>query len=561
MIGRSALAASDIPGRTCHWLLDLDVGGRTYHFSADAVDVATHSGEVLAYEPGLGALEVTRGEDPTTVAIVLATGGVDWARLVSRGLDLATCTAILRRWYEGQVLEEARVIVAGRVTEPTYGSVHEPLEFSVERVGWDETATVPPPAAVIDTRTWPLAGQVDLLGNPAELAPDEAVIGAVYPWPFGRPAMAANGTFWGATVGSFNLTGPGSPAYLAELGPGVLTERLSKLVFAGFEIEATEVHITNATGGPRDTGNSEVLPVRYTNDRLGTRVAYVSANDAITLRMTAGCEYWVTWHDTRGGGKLNDAGTGLMRRAGEISSFLLRSAGRPVAVGRMAGTALDNFLLDFALTDPITPESWIQEHLGAFLPLVQRECAEGIWFDLWRYDATEVDVEAHLTVGERGVERTSGVTYTPLDEIVNRITFKYAPVLGGEPAKTITITGSGTPDLEADELGSRVCQVSEARYGVRPITVECMVIADDGSATLAATALATWRALPRRRVSVSGGLDLDVLDVNSVVSFTDAELYLSREIAIVRSITLGLTSVSLELELIDPPGMATRSTT
>lgn len=562
MIGRSALAPAEVAGRACHWLLDLDVGGRILRFAEVPVVATTARGEAVPYGSGLGDLEITRGEDPTTASVTLSGAGVDWPLLVSRGLDLASCKATLRRWYEGQVLDVARVMVSGRVTEPAYGGPLQPLEFGLERTGWDDTVTVPPASAVIDVRTWPLAGEFDEVGAPASLDPDEGVLGAVYPWIFGRPAWAANGPFWGATVGSFNLTGPGSPAYLAEYGDGALTDSLSKLVIAGHEIQAAEVHVTRAsTDGARAGWDVEVLPVRYATDRLGQRVAYVSQADASALAMVPGEEWWVTWYGEFGGGRWNAERTDCMRGAGEIAQFLLEAAGRPVARGRMvaARARLDRFLLDFALTEPVKPEDWIEEHLGEILPIVHRETGDGIWYELWRYDATEADVEADLEVG-RNVTRESAVTYTALDEVVNEITFRYAAMLGDQFGRSLTMTGRPEPDPDAGEVGSLVCQVSRSRYGARPVTIECAVIGDPASAGLAVQTLARWRALPRRRVTVAGGLELDGLDVNSVVRFTDPELYIARALALVRSITLSLVGVSLELELLDDPARMTRST-
>lgn len=558
------LPRAAITAGKAHWLLDLNLGGRLYHVAVDAVDLTTADGGTLSYVPGLDALEVTVGRAAQSVSVRVS-ALEDWALLVARGLDLSSGTATLRRAYEGQTWEQTRVFATGKVLDPSYGSKFEPLEFSIQsRVA---SQPYPDPDLVIDSRTWPITV------SPFKLVPSKNVQGAVYPTIFGKPGYGSGPVLWN----TIQLSIAGSPAYCAEYGAGAHTYRSTKTIIAGHTLQATSVTVIDVSaeyGHVRpDTDRvvKETIPVAYTNDLLGNKVAYLDLTSTKKVHIFPDSEYWVHWDN--GGGLLRPDGSGLLRGAGEIIAYLLERSGLPVARGKVeaARSRLDRYLLDVAIVESVDVESWIEDMVGTCVPICRRENGDGVWYEVIPYDATPADAEMHLVaeqydgfpVGARSagvpVARTGSVAYGKLDGVCNEITLEWAPERGDKPTRRILITGTDVAPSDT-VIPSAFCLVSRAKYGERKKVFKALAVHDEPTAKLMAQDLARRYALPRRTIEYAGGLELDALNVNSVVTLTDTDLHLTEELCIVREITLSLTGASVILELIDLPVYRQRST-
>ena len=543
--------------RPGHWLLDVEVGGAVYRFADSDQDVTAGS-LTYVYAAGLDDLAVTLGEGPTTVAITLEpyAGGISWAEVVSRGADVASGTATLRRWHEGQDRREAIVVATGRVMSPEYGADDEPLTFSFDSSRWDSTETVPPSTALVDPTTWPIS--LDPSGNGDPMGVDPEAIGAAYPWVYGYPGRNAS-QLWGTIA----LDASASPAYVAEVSTAAHLYTYGKWVIAGHAVGAATVRITDTSGGyTKYGGTSETLAVTAATDLRGRLVSVIEIGLGHNIHIVAGNEYWITWDSTGLGGRL-DPETGLvMRRAGRVIEDLLQTAGVAYDRGRMAAfrARFDRLLVDCAITEAVRPEDWVDEHFGSLLPLLRREGPEGVWYELWRYDAGPADVEMHL-VGDppdeaesEGVPvlRDGPVRWGDASDVENDITLEYLASRAGY-VKSIRMIGDAAPDGDVNELGSYLCAVSQARYGTRSAVISTDIIADDASAQLALQWRASWKTLARRSIVVYGGPELAALSPNSVVTYGEAALYLDRALALVREVSIGLDEVTLLLELLDRP--------
>lgn len=543
--------------RLGHWLLDIDVGGAVYRFADTDVDV--DEGDIThEYAAGLEDLEVTIGESPTTVAITLEpfAGGVSWAQLVSRGADLAAGTATLRRWHEGQDGREARVVATGRLVSPDYGTKDDPFEFSIDSSRWDSTETVPSSTSRIDQTTWPISLDPAGTGDPME--PDIAVLGAYYPRVYGCPGRNS-AQLWG----TITLDASSTPAYVGEVSTGAHLYAYGKWVIAETPVGATSVVVSDASGGyHRFGGTTETLDVSTAFDNRGREVSVIEIGLGHDVRIIAGNEYWITWPSDGLGGRL-DPETGLvMRRCGRIIEDLFETAGVTIDRGRFAPSRarFDRLLLDFALTEPVRPEDFVDTHLGDLLPVLRREGDAGVWYDLWRYAATSADVEVHL-VGDPvdeaenagiPVTRSSSVVWGDAREVENDITLQYLATRNGY-AKSIRLVGGAAPDSEVNELGSYICSVSQARYGSRPVVLTSDIVAEDATAHLVLQMRAQWKALTRRSFQISGGAELAVLGPNSVVTYSEAGLFLERALGLVKQVSIRLDGVTVEIELLDRP--------
>jgi hypothetical protein len=550
MLGIDAQALS----RPAHWLLDLEVGGTVYRFADTDLEVDEGSLTHL-YASGLSDLEITIGEGPTVTRFEIEpyAGGVSWALLVARGASLSAATVTIRRWCEGQDRAAALVVVRGRLVSPEYGADDEPLSGGVDSTRWDSTGTVPSSTAVIDPTTWPITT------TPYALAVDPDALGAVYPRPYGYPGRETS-LLWG----SIPLDSQACPAYIGEYGGGAHTYDSSQLVIADKPIGATTVKLLDATCGySRDgTTTSETVAVSTAIDLRGREVAVIKASDLTgNVHIVPGNEYWYTIPSDGLGGVL-DPETGLvMRRAGAIIEDLLKDAGVPYDRGRFAAARaqLDRIELDFCLKEAVRPEDWVPDALGSLVPILRREGPEGLWYELWRYDAAPADAEAHL-VGDDTVVRTTPLRWGDASEVENDFTLKYLKTRT-DFAKSIRLVGSETPDTAAKEQGSLICGVSQATYGRREVVLESELLGEDAAAALVLQIRAQWKAFTRRICVVQGGPELGTLGPNTVVTYTEAGLHLDRALALVKEITLRLETTALLLELLDRPDRRGRAAT
>lgn len=545
-----------------HWLLEVVIGGRTYRWADVALTVTRLDGTVLDFAGygSLADLEVQIGEGPVNVALDLpgqTPDGLDWCDVVQTGVDLAAGSAQLARWTEATAYEQRRQVVVGRVCNPEYGTAEEPLSISIERAPWDETATVPPASQKFSERTWPIT-------SPGPVV-DPAVYGVCYPWVFGYPGREGNGLIFG----TLSFETPATPAYIGETAFGTGTGwRSNKLVIAGHAVKATSVRITDVSGGygridPSTDLVAETLPVLSTKDLLGQTVAYIDLNAATVIAARPGNEYWTSWYSTTGGGHEDATGQGVMRGAGDIIEYLLGYAGVPVDHGRMAAAKarLNSLLLDVAITEPTRPQDWIESEIGDLVPLLRRESAEGLWYELANYEPSERDVRAHLVSQTNVLNDAAGVPctrdtrlkYSDPARVENELTIRYCPRHGGEFCRTVTYSGKAAPVVASGERGSWLLGVSATRYGSRPRTIEARAIADAASANRVGVLRAEAYALPFRTVGVTVDGDFEGAP-NDIVQFSDVELGIARVLARVASTTLRLTGDSFALELLDDPG-------
>jgi len=159
-----------------HWLLDMQVGGRIYRYAQQPLTVADTTGAEWTYAPGLGEVQLSAaasyrlGEASTDIEI---TSPEPWARMAAAGIPLDGGQAVLRMWREGTLLERARVMLRGVVSQPSYGAPGEPLAFTLLRNQREQAAIIPHPRQIVDLTTW--------------TEPAAPAIGQAYPVVIGAP--------------------------------------------------------------------------------------------------------------------------------------------------------------------------------------------------------------------------------------------------------------------------------------------------------------------------------------------------------------------------------------
>ena len=287
----------------------------------------------------------------------------------------------------------------------------------------------------------------------------------------------------------------------------------------------------------------------------------------------AGNEYWITWQRSYGGGLANEDDTGPMRGAGEIAEYMLRFVGERVDHGRMSAIRgyLDRFKLDVAILEPVRPRAWITKHVLPWLPLVWRESEDGIYLDVYRYDATEADAvldlveiasaEDRTEQGSVPVTRFGLIRSGDARAVENDITICYAPMRGTDPLKRRRVAAQGirgsagvASTAVSGEIPMGLLKISQSHYGLRPVSLDCLAVCDDDTADLLLTTRARWKGVVRRTLTIADdNLILDVLEPGAVVTYSESAVSISGAVALVRSLTLGLDSDEAELELLDAP--------
>ena len=141
---------SFVSGRARRWhmLLRVTWHGRDYRFSVEPLSISGTGGAV-PHLPGLSVGGFTETfqflsgsvDRQSVPASVLWPGDV--AAAVAAGYRLDTAEAELAVWVEGTSYEQRRVLLVGRVMQPSYGARGEPVQFSVEAPPWNDQGTWP----------------------------------------------------------------------------------------------------------------------------------------------------------------------------------------------------------------------------------------------------------------------------------------------------------------------------------------------------------------------------------------------------------------------------------
>lgn len=551
------------------WLLAYRLGGSTYRFATEPVEVLAASGATTRWAEGLGSFDGALPRSATSAAVSIAGGSVDWAELQARGLDLASGRATLYRWFPGQKLEEAEVLLEGNVDDPEWGDIDEAFEFSLIADPWREQSVVPVRGMTIDATTWPVQFAAGTTGANV-WSIDEPALGAMYPIPIGRPGAAG----WDG-LGTLQRAGgaiTAVPAYLVEYSAGAQHVNNSRLLIAGCDIQADQVLIFDASDG-----KSEFFAVNYTTDLQGRRVAYVSPGDGTVVRPWTGHEYYSSFGPGRGG-IWNVDRTDYARGAGEVLAVLYTqllprispgdAMALPIDRGRMLAQRayLDRFNIDGVMREQMTIHDWVLRNLAPILPIEWVRGPNGWYWLAWRWDATADDVVAELDADAGRVQRASRHRAIGTAQLRSVFRFEYgAGADGGYTRRRVL-----APDYDANDDRVRPnlrCWLARSRIqqriggsGIAEWAGGSQVVQDDATADRIVEWLAARYATPPTAAIYEGGPELESLALGDVVRLTDSEMYLDSRLALVRDVTPGVQT-TVELEILTDPLRAPRRTT
>ncbi|MAH45431.1 hypothetical protein CMI37_06355 [Candidatus Pacearchaeota archaeon] len=545
---------ADFIGGDLHWLLDFVVKDTTLRFSRVPVSATLPDGEEWDYQAGLEFSEEFEdginpfGSTPSehSVEITLhASLLVDVAGEIMKGYDLAAARGKL--WLYEKNSKSAVLFLDGVVRSVEWGSIEEPITFSLEEVIADDAGLFPPPLAVIDRTSWPNAV--------------EDVRGERYPWIFGAPGKAYSAS---AAV----AYGYGSPAFLVDDTGGA-----QKLLIAGHHVAAGRVTLIND-----ETGSVSATSL-VTNDFDGRGHPIAWCDVASTGSGGGGAaepddKFFIKWHNyagTEAAGVMMPDGTG-MYGAGDVLRYMLSFSRLRIDHGRLAAAIpqLNQFRIDTAICcgpdERFTPWEWIEDHLSSILPVSWRISTGdqgGHYPVYWRFDATSHDAVANITATAEAhaadsinlhSEVVAGTAYrdgmasfSPRSEVANEFTLDFqGDFKDGAYWGRRTLTGDHALAAQDDSVGSNFyCHISRTRYrgpDNLPQTVSMELTTDVVWDEATATAVLSWmsRRHAIQSIFVSYIVDAEVachLEPGDMLLVTDAELKFTEYLFMVEQIT------------------------
>lgn len=586
------LHPNTLTGGRVWWLLDITWAGQTIRVSDREGTVLMEDGTPLHYVDGLDAVDVEEGLEflqdasasPTSAALAVMMP-CNVPELVARGFDLAGATGTLARWVEGTSWEARRVLVWGQVVDPEYGAAEEPTSFSLELTPWDDSETIPAAGLAVVGANWDT--------NMIASIPSSG-LGLPYPVVIGRPGRVST-SVWssGLITGSQAVyvdqrrTLHTSGGNFREVTPVVAAHHVSaESVYLKTPTDATFLRYKVVNSYDRNGHPIAIAPWWFTKSPvstddyeydgaasytwnpptsvnvgcIGSVAAPASVQPGFGVQAAGTYVGWLDDDNPTAGGLESDSG-GLMREAGDILQWLMRQAGKPVDRGRFAAvrSLLAPYRLDFTIDAEVTPWEYARTHILPILPVSIVSGADGLFPIVWRFDATEADAVAHIdTADDPQVQRASTVSYDR-SSIRNDITVRYAYAMRtgrylGELRYSATATDGAIPSL--------VCNLSQRRYlrpDGQPIAarhaIESPCIYEDATAHAVLQWMTRAYAFARRRVEyIVPETDWGWLERGNVVTLTDSELYLDRQVAIVETMrTDGSPMLRLRFLLIEQP--------
>jgi hypothetical protein len=464
---------------------------------------------------------------PTLLAIPLEIiFPVDVAALVARGFSLWRGVGELSLWVEGRTYEERIVLMRGSMVEPTYGALNEPVKFSLEANGFEDTSLVlGPTQRVITGFTWdaPLGSE-----------------NAYYPIVFGTPGVYSDLT--GAT-----LYVAGSPALVVENLGG--NNYLA--VIAAHEVEAPTVTIMNNTV----PGVGYGATVSLATDNLGQPVSLATFNSLGLY--TPGDELVVVWD--AGGGLWNDHHTAPRTGAGEIITYFLRRSTLETDAGawRSISPELDQqFKFSGYVDEACSSWEYIEDNILPLLPVSVYATGEGISVALWRRQAIEADIVGTVSTGG-GVARVGPITYEK-QEILNDIRINYALSLKDRKHKVTSGVVGDRETFPAEDVGrvlfsSSFSRASYLAFGTHAESLSSEIIYETATALNVLEWMHRAHAFPHRVVKYDVPIRLGFLRRGNLVLLQDPEVHLMDRVCFVRNVAWIDGCPRLTLVLVDDP--------
>lgn len=555
--GRLTLPESETSGGSGVWLLEMAVDGRAERFSTETVEVVDLAGDTLVFRSGLRGFtrSLWRGSD--TQGIEVDDYATDWAALDAQGVEIERAECALWWWYPGMVLEAGICVMRGVAVGVEVGDPDGPtrLVFTLDQRARDRVTAWPPLQAAIDETTFthdPPAGTQII---------DDAVMGLPYPTVLGRPG-SGDADVWSVPIA-------GTPGYAVAVDGTVATFRL--LLSIG-SVDASTVEVYDNTDPAFLGAYHETWNVTIEADDLGRAISVARPGGATALTLDKDREWLVGWSVAAGGGLLAPDGIAI-RDLGDVLLWALDAAGLPIDREAQEGelAALAPYKIDACLRQATDLEGWIESQLVPVFPLRRIRTGRGLWYRHQNWHATESDVVARITV-DAGESTASHQAGPPLRELGDAVASSPVRTLRGDVSNVFTIEYQDYPllgryihrrilsathqtldvDYGLDErvIGSELCRISQARYGVlEQASVQCDVTWSDSTAALVLRDWAARDCAPLRGTTITLRHAEHLLAADPVL-LVDVARSLSSRVCLVDDVVIGGPMASVDLVIL-----------
>jgi hypothetical protein len=502
-----------------HWLLDVQIGERLYRWSVEDVTVTNADGDDLEYRAGLR--DEDRGQGDPDVDVEVLDASVDWPR-VGPLLDGAPC--VLRRWREGDVIEQAEVYSRGTVAEPEWETAQDPASWDIVQVL--DLPPFPDAAAKVSDVTTETSE-----ADGSEIPPDQS--GMYYPVVFGHPGRLVrqySGAEIGPDSGLLITMEPVVPCPMRIRFEGAATYPDSQIVISADAGACLPDWVKVRENG---LGAEGVLTVRAATDELGRRIGVATLEEDLTLMAWGddGPEYLAAYgpFEDSTEGEIGGGGTQAPREAYDVLVYCLeRWGGNSVDWGRIPEIRdwIRGFYVDTWANEDVPGGiwEWFVSALGvgamgstesAGLPIAIRQGVDGRYFVPLIYATDPARTVRTIDVARGEAVRIDGLSVDGDPVNVLEIHYGYdlstwAGETAGNVPAVIAATGTiGTTQLTTT-LPSGLATLSLARYGPRIETLDVPWTWDHGTALRVAEVVLQRDAIPwirtRYRVPEAWGL-------------------------------------------------------
>ena len=530
---------ADLQDADLIWLLDLNLGGVVYRFSSETVSISNDD-ETLVYDGTLSGVEFSSEMEFASAdfdlpsASVTVTFKIDLAERIAQGVDFGSATAQLSLFRKGSDddYDDRQTLITGAVNAPSYGAIGEPVQFNIEADFLRNAEMMPGPSAIIDTGdNWPDA--------------DENSEGSVYPIIFGAPGHQG---YYGSPIYVIDGLSDG-----ASSGGGTVHG-----LIAAHPCTAATIAVLRAKADGTSTAYTSVSVVAGL-DSNNQAYSYVD----LTGKFTAGGgdTYFAKFNEG-GGGLINSFGLGkdsgggtnqvqYLTGAGDVVRYLLHESGAKVDDGRTRAAAayLNAYEIEGYLAERVDIMEFLKTEILPLLPCSLRTSSEGVYPVVWRYDATEADVNAKLTAG-REIYRNSLVEYAS-SEVYNEISIRYRHNCRyNRLKKKITVTG----DLSATTSGfvskNSYTVASRTRYGQKSKQIETEFVTSRSTAGRIVNWMSRAYSGRHRFIKYSASHKMGWIQVGDVIALTDSDLSFTNQIVLVQSVEWGDDGLIFDFVLI-----------
>jgi hypothetical protein len=382
--------ASELRGRRTWWLLDITYAGTVYRLAESNLDITSTSLGQLHYLPcilnditvGYGFSLFADSAEQQSVSIECFLGSTDVAAMMAAGHDLAGSPCVLSKWIEGQDWDDRRVFVVGRMKNPVYGGVGEPIRFSLEDAFFDDYALIP----ATESRTSKVTINLDTV-NVDDL-------GLTYPLVYGNPGKCSalrtgwcsgsQGVWRNKIEGAQELIIAGHPTSMIAviLSNDALSAGASYVVRQSIDDSGAPISvIASANGFPVTTLWHWGLNATDAPPEL--LAVYHPVQDTLNVTTPVYVSWFFDDPDDHSGGLV--VGGRVVRGAGDVIQNVLSYSKYRFDSRRIAGIAdqLNTYAIDAVIDAQVRPWDWVRSNLIPILPISVTNGTNGVYFVPW----------------------------------------------------------------------------------------------------------------------------------------------------------------------------------